>query len=66
MAAYSTATNDDNERGAKGIETGGCEEDSIASQLLEDELVVKVTGLGAAGEGFGAEVFFIGGGDRAE
>lgn len=66
MTAHATAANDDNEGGAEGIETGGCEEDSIASKLFEDELVVKVAGLGAAGEGFGAEVFFIGGGDRAE
>lgn len=66
MAAYTTAAHDDDEGGAEGIEAGGCEEDSVASKLLEDELVVKVTGLRATGEGFGAEVFFVGGGDRAE
>lgn len=66
MAAYAATANDDDERGAESIEAGGCEEDSIAGKLLEDELVIKITGLGAASEGFGAEVFFIGGGDRAE
>lgn len=66
MTAYTTATHDDDEGGAEGIEAGGCEKDSIAGELFEDELVVKVTGLGAASEGFGAEVFFVGGGDRAE
>lgn len=66
MTTHATATNNDYEGGAEGIEAGRSEKDSIPGKLLEDELVVKVTSLGAAGEGFGAEVFFIGGGNRAE
>lgn len=66
MAAHAAAAYDDDERGAEGVEAGRGEEDSVAGELLEDKLGVEVAGLGAPGKGFGPEVFFVGGGDRAK
>lgn len=66
MRADATAADNDNEGFAQGFEACRGEEDAVTSELLEDELGVEVAGLGAAGEGFGAKVVFVGGGDRAE
>lgn len=66
MAADTAASYDDDKGVSKFIEAGGGEEDAVAGELLEDQLVIKVACLCAAGEGFGAQVFFVGGGNGAE
>lgn len=66
MAAHAAAANDNDEGGAEGVEAGGGEKYAVSGELLEDELVVEVAGLGAAGKRFGAKVLFIGSGDGAE
>lgn len=66
MRAHAAAADDDDERGAQAVEAVGGEEHAVARELLEDQFRVEVAGLGAAREGFGAEVVFVWGGDCAE
>lgn len=66
MAADAAAANYNHERVAELFEALRREEDPVSGELLEDELIIEVTGLRASSEGLSAKVFFVGGGNRSE
>lgn len=61
MAADAPTANHNHERMAEFVEALGSEKYPVAGELLEDQLIVKVAGLRASGEGLGPKVFFVGG-----
>ena len=69
VRADAAAADDDDEGGAQPAEPFGGEEDAVARELLEDQLVVEGAGEGALREEGVAGVFFVGvceGGDVVE
>lgn len=65
VGADAAAADDDDKGGAQGREPRVAQEDAVARELLEDELVVKVAVLRAVGERLVVLVFFVGFGERA-
>lgn len=66
MTADAAAANYDDERLAELVEALRCKEDAITGELFEDQLIVKVAGLRASGQGFGSKVLFVGGRNGSE
>jgi hypothetical protein len=66
VAADSAAAHHDHEGVAQLIEALGRQEDAVPRQLLEDQLIVEVAGLGPSGEFLGPDVFLVGRGYRSE
>lgn len=66
MTAHTAASYNHHKRTAQLVEALGGEEDAVAGELLEYELVVKVAGLCAPRERFGADVFLVRSGNGTE
>jgi hypothetical protein len=66
VRAHAAAPDDDDERVPELVEALGGQEDSVARQLFENQLVVEVAGLRPPREGFVSEVFLVGFGGAAE
>lgn len=66
MAAHAAAADDDDKGSSEFVEALGGQEHAVARELLQHQLIVEVAGLGAPRERFGAEVFFVGSGNRSE
>lgn len=66
VGADAAAADDDHEGIAEFGEALVGEEDAVAGELLEDELVVEVACLGALGEEEVVFVFFVGFGEGAD
>ena len=60
VGSYSTAADDDDESVAQFGETFVTKEDAVASQLLEDQVIVVVAFPGSGCEGHGSFIFLAG------
>lgn len=59
VGADAADTDDDDEGGAQPAEAVVLEEDAVAGELFQDQFFVKVTGLGATGQGLVAGILFV-------
>lgn len=66
VAADAAAAHHDHEGAAQLVEPLGGQEDAVPRQLLEDQLIVEVAGLGPSRECLGPDVFLVGRRYRSE
>ena len=60
MRSYAAAADDYNEGVSELVQALGGEEDAVARQLLEDQLVIVVAGLRASCKGLVTLIFLVG------
>lgn len=65
MGADAAEANDDDERGAEGRETGIRKEDTVACELLKDQLVIVVASSRTGGNAGDLGVFLAGQRERS-